>query len=428
MKKYLAIILAICMVLSLCACGSSSTTTTTTEDTSSSTAADTSTDTASDDTASDDTAAASTELPVASDYELVEWDGTSEPTRDNGPWAQAYAVADALAEMAAQYDGVAATRTYTVACHDPANSAPGEFLSAWADAITVVTEGAVDLNIGYSGAMSGTMAALDDMKSGAIDFCWTLPCYFKGYMPYTNVIQNPGLEIPNATVGSYTMWELYKNSDVLQAEFADDGEVMFVWANCPSPLSYKGDHEITSLSEVTGNIRGNNGPAQTFIDEVGATVFSCAIGDVYTNVTTGIINYLITDWHGIASFALYDEGVLNYYVDTNIGCSAYSLMCNSDIWGAMDADTQAAIKSVSGDYLLNLVQIWEYWTAYGRYSAESTGGVIFEPSDELAADLTAAYDAVAETWVSEQADTAVAQDLYDTAKSLVAEYSAQFDF
>lgn len=432
MKKYLAIILAICMVLSLAACGSSTSGTTTndasaTTDSGSSAAA--TTDAGSDAAdASDSADAAATGLPTVDDYDLVYWDGTSEPTKDNGPWGQSYSVADALAEMAAEYASVSPTYTYTVACHDPANSAPGEFLTAWANAVTIATEGAVAFNIGYSGAMSATMQALDDMKDGAIDFCWTLPCYFKGYMPYTNVIQTPGLEIPNATVGSYVMWDLYKSSSELQAEFADDGELLFVWTNCPSPLSYKGDHEITSLSEVSGNIRGNNGPAQTFIDQVGATVYSCAIGDVYTNVSTGIINYLITDWHGIASFALYDEGILNYYVDTNIGCSAYALMCNSDIWGAMPSDIQDAIKSVSGDYLLNLVQIWEYWTAYGRYCATSTGGTIFEPSDALAAELKEANDAVAATWVSEQADTDVAQNLYDTALSLVAQYSAQFDF
>jgi TRAP-type C4-dicarboxylate transport system substrate-binding protein len=247
-------------------------------------------------------------------------------------------------------------------------------------------------------------------------------------MPLTNVIQNPGLGISNATVGSYTMWNLYKSSAELQAEAANNGELLFLWTNCTSPLSYKGTGEITSVADIKGNIRGNNGPAQTFINEVGASVFGCAIGDVYTNVTTGIINYLITDWHGIKSFSLADEGVLNYYVDTNIGCSAYALMANSDIWASIDPELQDAIKSVSGDYLLNLVSIWDYWEAAGRYVAVSNGGIIFEPSDTLAAELATAYDNVAATWISEQADTAVAQSLYDQAKALVEQYNAEFDW
>ena len=294
--------------------------------------------------------------------------------------------------------------------------------------MTIATEGAVDFNIGWSGSMSGTMASLDDMKSGTIDFDWTLPCYFKGYMPLTNVIQNPGLGIKNGSAGSYAMWELYKTNPEIQAEFADDGELLFVWTNCTSPLSYKGSGEIDGIASITGNIRANNGPAQGFVKEVGASVFGCPIGDVYSNVQNSIINYLVTDWHGIKSFALSDPGVLNYYIDTNIGCSAYALMANADIWGALPADIQNAIKSVSGDYLLNLVDIWSYWEAAGRYGAVANGGDIYAPSDAFAAQLQTAYDNVAAAWVAEQADTAVAQRIYDQAKELVAKYNAQFDW
>ena len=410
MKKVLAIILALVMVLALAACGGK-----------------TADNTPASNAPASNAPAASAELPTKDGFAAgPAWTNGTEPTHQNGNWAQSYAVIDALAEQAKAYANVPAKYTFTLACHDPAESAPGEFLTAWADAVTIATEGAVDFNIGYSGVHSGTMQSLDDMKSGTIDFDWTLPCYFKGYMPLTNVIQNPGLGIANGTVGSYVMWELYKTNPEIQAEFADDGELLFVWTNCTSPLSYKGTAEKTSLSEVTGNIRANNGPAQLFVTEIGASVFGCPIGEVYSNVQNGIINELVTDWHGIKSFALADPGVLNYYIDTNIGCSAYCLMANSDIWKTIDADTQAAIKSVSGDYLLNLVDIWNYWEAAGRYVAAANGGTIYEPSAEFAAELQTAYDNVAKTWISEQADASVAQRIYDQAKTLVEQYNAKF--
>ena len=400
MKKVLALVLSLIMVFALFAgCGA-------------------------EDTKSEGGATVEVDLPVKEDFTAgAEWDGTSEPTQDNGNWAQSYAVINALAEKAGEYKDVKAQYTFTLACHDPAESAPGQFLTAWADAVTIATEGAIDFNIGYSGAHSGTMASLDDMKNGVIDFDWTLPCYFKGYMPYTNVIQNPALGIKDATVGSNVMWELYKTTDALQKEFAQHGETLFVWTNCTSPLSYKGTGEITSTSAIKGNIRANNGPAQTFVNEVGAAVFGCPIGDVYTNVTTGVISYLVTDWHGIKSFSLADEGVLNYYIDSNVGCSAYCLMANEDTWAAIPADYQAAIKACSGDYLLNLVDIWNFWEASGRHIATKNGGTIYAPSASLAAELNAAYENVATTWISEQADTALAQEIYDKALELVDKYS-----
>ncbi|MCR5649466.1 MAG: hypothetical protein K6F67_08060 [Oscillospiraceae bacterium] len=368
-------------------------------------------------------------LPLRGDFAAgPAWSVDTEPTKTNGPWAQSYAVINALAEQAKAYSGVTPKYTFSLACHDPAESAPGEFLTAWADAVTIATEGQVDFNIGWSGSMSGTMASLDDMKSGTIDFDWTLPCYFKGYMPLTNVIQNPGLGIKNGTSGSYAMWELYKNTPAIQAEFADDGELLFVWTNCTSPLSYKGSGKIDSISAITGNIRANNGPAQIFVNEVGASVFGCPIGDVYNNVSNSIINYLVTDWHGIKSFALSDPGVLNYYVDTNIGCSAYALMANADIWASLPADIQAAIKSVSGDYLLNLVDIWSFWEASGRYTAVKNGGEIYAPSEAFAAQLQTAYENVAESWIAEQADPDAARSIYEQAKALVEKYNAEFNW
>lgn len=366
-------------------------------------------------------------LPVREDYPAgPAWDGVSEPTHDNGAWAQSYAVFDALAERAAAYENTTPERTFTLACHDPVESGPGQFAASWANAVTVATEGRVRISVGYSGTLSGAMTSLDDMKQGTVDFVWTLPCYFKGYMPLTNVIQNPALGIANGTAGSYAMWALYASEPALQAEYEDDGVLLFVCTNCTSPISYKGSARIDSVSEITGNIRANNGPAQLFVSEVGATVFGCPIGEVYSNIQHGIINYLVTDWNGIDSFALSDPGVLNYYVDTNIGCSAFALLANRDVWASIDAGLQERIEAASGEYMLNLTGIWDYWDASGRYNATAKGGDLYAPSDAFATELAEAYQNVAETWIAEQADPETARQLYEHAAALVEEYNGKF--
>ena len=337
----------------------------------------------------------------------------------------AYAFIANLKQQASAYDKNAAKYRYTLNCQDPAESASGEFLYAWSDAVLVATEGAVYIDVGVSNAYcaGGTMEALNYMKDGLVDFCFTLPCYFKGYTPLALAIQNPALGIKNITVGAFSMWEMYKSMPAVQAEFAQHGEMMFVWANNPSPLSYKGTKTLDNISEIKGNIRGNNGPAQMFIDEVGASVYGCPIGDVYPNVSNGVIDYLITDWHAIASFKLADPGVLNYYLDTNVGCSAYVVMANSDVWKEIEKNGYAdAIKSVSGDYCLNWVCIWEAYEAKGRSDAVNNGGTIYPPSGTFATDLQAAYDSVAQRWISENGANAKA--VYDKAAELVSRYNA----
>jgi TRAP-type C4-dicarboxylate transport system substrate-binding protein/predicted small lipoprotein YifL len=340
----------------------------------------------------------------------------------------AYAFIADLHQKASVYDSSAAKYRYTLNCQDPATSASGEFLYAWSDAVLIATEGAVYIEVGVSNAFcaGGSMAALDDMISGAVDFVFTLPCYFKGYLPLTLCIQNPALGIKNITSGAFAMWDLYKSSPDIQAEFKKNGECMFVWANNPSPLSYKGTEEYTDISQIKGNIRGNNGPAQMFINQIGASVFPCPIGDVYTNVSTGVIDNLITDWHAIYSFSLSDQGVLNHYLDTNIGCSAYTVMANDAVWAKIVKDGYAdAIKSVSGDYMLNWVSIWEEYETNSRQTAKSNGGTIYPPSAALAGQLKDAYDSVAKQWVSENG--APAQGIYDKAVEYVNKYNGIYN-
>ena len=360
-------------------------------------------------------------MPVKTDFASgPEWNGKAEPTHENGKWAQAYDVIESLAEMAAVYDDTTPVYTYTLACHESENSAIAEFLTAWADAVTVVTNGAVDFDIGYSGAHSSSATALDDMMNGSVDFVWTLPGYFEDHFPLSNVIQNPTLGISNASVGSKVMWELYKTNADVQSEYREEGEVLFLWAGCPTPLSYKGDKEIKSLSQISGNIRINDGPSQIFVEEVGATVLNCPVNDINTNISIGLLTYLGTDWQGIKSYALSETGTVNYYMDINLGCSAYALLCSHDTWSYIPLQYREAIKSVSGDYLMNIVDIWNYWEALGRYSAAQSEGVIFKPNSEFAAELRTVYDAVTLRWITENGE--IAQSVYDQTVELVKQY------
>ena len=340
-------------------------------------------------------------------------------------YEEAYAFIDSITKEAEAYDPSAAKYHYRLNTHEPATSAPSVLCYAWSDAVLAATGGDVYIEIGPSNAFcsGGTMEALNELIAGSFDFVFTLPCYFKGYMPLSLVMQNPSLRIGNVTVGSYAMWELYKSSPEIQQEYANNGETLFLWVNNPSPLSYKGSAQLSDISEVKGNIRGNNGPAQMFIEEVGASIYSCGITDVYTNVSTGVIDYLITDWHGIYSFNLYDTGVLNNYLDVNIGCSDFLLMGNSNTWAEIEKNGYAdAIKSVSGDYLYNIIGIFESYEANGRSSAVANGGTIYMPSATLQAQMDTAFDNVAQRWISENGPSA--QAIYDKSVALVKEYSA----
>ncbi|MDR0469315.1 MAG: hypothetical protein LBH09_05015 [Peptococcaceae bacterium] len=342
--------------------------------------------------------------------------------------SDAYALIADLKQKASAYDAKAADYRYILNCHDPAASAAGEFLYAWSDAVLAATEGKVYIEVGVSNAYStgGAMATFDEMLSGYIDFDWTLPCYFSEYFPLSLVIQHPALGIKNATAGSFAIWDLYQNNPDIRAEFANSGKALFVWTGNPSPLSYRGAARISGIGDIKGNVRGDNGPAQIFINEAGANAFDCPVGDIQAYVPTGALNYLIMDWHGLASLKLSGTSALNHYLDANIGSPAYCLMASDSIWAEIVKNGYAdAIQSVSGDYLLNLVGIWEAYEATARQSAAGVGGMIYPPDDALAEELQAAFENVAETWISDTGESA--RQVYDQAVTLADKYNAMFD-
>lgn len=339
--------------------------------------------------------------------------------------ADAYALVDELAEMASNYDRNAAKYNYTLNCLDPAGSAPAILLGAWVDAVLIATDGDVNIELGLSNAFSsgGATEALNDMRIGLIDFVMTLQNYTISYWPLSLVIHNPALGGNNAAVHASVMWDLYKSMPAVQNEYVEHGVPMFVWANDTTPLSYKATSPITSISDIKGNIRAGAGPMQLFVTEVGASVFSSPIGDVYANIQNGVIDYLITSWHGIDAYKLYDPGVLNYYFDIKIGAHAHVLLANHDTWAEIERNGYAdAIMSVSGDYLLNFVSVWEGHENRCREIAIANGGIIHVPTGQLETDIKNAYANVAEQWIEETGGEARA--VYNKAAELTEYYNS----
>ena len=101
-------------------------------------------------------------------------------------------------------------------------------------------------------------------------------------------------------------------------------------------------------------------------------------------------------------------------------------MANEDVWKEIEANGYGdAIRSVSGDYCLNLIGIWEAYEARGRSDAINNGGTVFPPSGSFATDLKTAYENVALRWISENGPNAKA--VYDKTAELVNKYNAMYD-
>jgi TRAP-type C4-dicarboxylate transport system substrate-binding protein len=225
--------------------------------------------------------------------------------------------------------------------------------------------------------------------------------------------------IETAAQGSAALWELYSTTDFLQKEY-DQFHVLLLHTNCDSPISTKGK-VINSIADIKGmGIRANSGPPTEFVKRLGATPVSIVIGELYSSIEKGVLDAVITDWHALYSFKLYEQ--INNYLNEHIHVSPYFLLMNKDVYNSLSDNQKKALDDNSGTAALELAgDTWDEMT-------KMVGDIIAEKGYNLYELPPAEHDkmrAIAEqTWAdwvtARTAEGYDAQAVLDKAVELVA--------
>ncbi len=306
----------------------------------------------------------------------------------------------------------------TVQTHDPETSATGQFLEDWASRVEAASGGRIDLEIYHGGTLGGPKDTYDMIMNGTCDIGFGLVSYFPGVFTSSEAISLPMIDLPNATVASNVFWHLYSDYDFLKDEYSD-AHVLLLFANCQSPISTKAT-KIETVDQLAGmNIRGNSGPPTTFITNLGAAPVSVPIGEVYTSIDNNTIDAVMTDWHAITSFQLYEP--IQYYLNENIGVSGYFLLMNQDSYNELPDDLKAILDENSGASCLEYCgQYWIDKQAEAEASATADGDEIYTLSAEEQVKLKAIAEQTIQEWISSHEN---GQAIYDALTGLIAEYN-----
>ena len=309
-------------------------------------------------------------------------------------------------EAAAKPDKV---YTLTVTQHDPEASATGTFLNAWKERVEEASGGALEINIYHGGTIAGPKDSIDAVKNGTVDIAWGLQSFYDGLFPATEVFMLPLIDITSAPQGSEAIWNFYNNTDYMDAEYADY-HVLFLHTNCQSPLSLSAKSAVTKIEKLDDfaglNIRGNAGPPNMFLTELGATPVGCSINDLYKNLETAEMDGCLTDWHGISSFKL-DE-VIGSYLDENIGVSTYFMLMNPDSYAALPEDLQKILDDTTAE----CADLTSAWDDVETEIKAAVADKCYKLSDDQRAALEEAADRTIQAWIDK---TENGQEIYDKA-------------
>ncbi len=283
--------------------------------------------------------------------------------------------------------------------HDPAASATGLFLEDWAAQIEEASEGRLKIEIYHGGTLGGPKDTVDLVLNGSVDIGWGVASFFPGVFPASEVIQLPMLGLNSSQQGSQVFWNLYSKYDYLKPEY-ENFHMLLLHTSGPYIMA-SSTKDNRSIDDFAGqNIRGNSGPPNDFVTNLGAAPVGVVIGELYNAVDNGTVDSIITSWDTVASFRLLE--LLRYYMDENIGVSSYFMIMNKEVYESLPADLQKILDDYSGEKALEICSTyWDEAEAACReeIAVDYPEAQVYKLSEEEHARLQEVADKTAAEWV-----------------------------
>lgn len=305
--------------------------------------------------------------------------------------------------------------------HDPAASATGLFLEAWAADIEEASGGRIDIELYHGGTLGSAFDTVDMVLNGTVDIGWGLPSFFDGVFPASMALMLPMQGMSTSDVASQVAWHLYTDYDYLKEEYSDY-HVLLLHTNCQAPLLGVGT-KFDSVDDLAGQaVRVTSGGPVDMLNYLSASPISVAIGELYNAMDNGTVDGVLSaGWDAIQSYKFYEQ--TDYILDESFGVSPYFLLMNQDSYDSLPADLQAIMDDYSGEYALELAKdLWNDMEADARntIATEYPEIEVYSLDDEARAEFQAVCDQVAADWI---ASTENGQEIYDAMQELNAIYS-----
>ncbi len=293
----------------------------------------------------------------------------------------------------------AAVKTIKFSYTMPKGASTAKGFEWFGPAFTTATNGRYKVEIYPGGSLIPVPAALDSVKSGAVEMAYTSAGTFPKQFPLTLVTQLPSLGFPGETTkiwdaGNSAFWEFFNTTPEIKNEFKDWTLVQPL-VLAPYKLVAK-KAIIKSAADFKGLKIGGSGPKMFMVTSNGGASVSQAPPDSYLNMDKGVTDAAFITFGQANDYKIYE--IASYYLDQEFGSGNGIILMNTAFFNAMGAadqkmllDTwkQAQIVSGQGDIDDN---------AAARKAIAAAGKSITMPTTaEAAAWVTAAQPSI-QSW------------------------------
>lgn len=107
----------------------------------------------------------------------------------------------------------------SVSMHDAETAGSSQFLKAWGDEIEAASEGRIKFVWYFGGQIANAMESMDACTNGVADIVWSAPALFTGRFHTTLVASLPLAGLPCNGDGGEVLWNMYEKHEYISDEW-----------------------------------------------------------------------------------------------------------------------------------------------------------------------------------------------------------------
>jgi len=286
----------------------------------------------------------------------------------------------------------AETITLKYANFPPAPTFPCVQMERWKTEVEKRTGGKVAVQTFPGGTLLDAKNMFDGVIAGTADIGCLSMAYQPGRFIVTNATALP-LGIPNATVGSLVLWDLYAKYQ--PKEFAEV-KVLAMFTTAPNNIMSK--VPVKTLDDIKGlDLRASGGAAQ-ILSAWGANPVGMPMPETVEALQKGVVKGLFSSLEVMKDFKFAET--CKYVTITDTSIYPFSVVMNKTAWDALPAEVKKVFDELrveqskwTGDYMDNHVKESMAW------STSSQQVQVFSLSTEEKAKWNAKLQGLTDKWI-----------------------------
>lgn len=287
--------------------------------------------------------------------------------------------------------------------------------------INARTEGKITINLFTSGQLVASADTYTALVNGSLDIGESDPANTKSFFPLMTGTALSGIIYNSSKVNTYALYDLYTNSG-----WEETKPLKFLFICGQTSANLLMNERIDTLEDFSGKTIRGSGFGIEVLKTLGAAAVGIPASECYEALMKNTIDGVLMPFDVLAQ-ANWSE-VLSYGITCPGMCTGHHYVAmNLDKWNSLPEEAQQIINDVSMECMDQIAPMWDDLCAEGIKIGTEQGMEFYTISDEEMARWMECVTALQDEWVEETTangyDAAAALELI---KSTVEKYNNMY--